>query len=119
MLELTAKITEEKPIADVFIEEVENYQGIVLVDYWNTGCVNCMGLLPSVEALEKEFGEKVKFCKLNTKPEGQKIARYLISQKVMGLPTIRFFKNGEEVARLGADEASEETIRAKLVELVG
>jgi thioredoxin 1 len=85
-----------------FEEEVLQAEGPVLVDFWSPNCEPCMALLPDIEALEKKYGDRIKFCKLNV--VGNR--RLAISQKVLGLPTICIYKNGEKAAGLTGEEAS-------------
>ena len=94
--------------------EVIEYKGVVLVDFWSPKCEPCMALLPSVEAMAEEFAATVKFCKVNALEN----RRLCIAQKVMGLPTFLFYQNGEKVAELNAENASEANIRAELAKLV-
>lgn len=79
---------------DNFDAEVLEAKGIVFVDYWSPKCESCMALLPDVEALAEKNAGKAKFCKLDT--AGNR--RLAISQKVLGLPTFVFYKDGEKVA---------------------
>lgn len=93
MLELTKKN---------FEEEVLNAEGHVLVDFWGPTCEPCKALMPHVHALEEEYGDKVKFASLDI----TKARRLAIKQKVMGLPAIIIYKDGEEVERLAESEAT-------------
>ena len=79
-----------------FEEEVKQAKGPVLVDFWGPTCEPCKALMPHIEALEEEYGEKVKFTSLDI----TKARRLAIGQKVMGLPAIIIYKDGEEVERL-------------------
>ena len=79
-----------------FEEEVKQAEGPVLVDFWGPTCEPCKALMPHIEALEEEYGEKVKFTSLDI----TKARRLAIGQKVMGLPAIIIYKDGEEVERL-------------------
>lgn len=99
---------------DIFDAEVRQHQGPVLVDFWSPKCDPCMALLPSVEKMAEEFAGKVKFCKVNSL-ENRRLA---IAEKVMGLPTILFFKDGQKVAELNGDMATEANIRAELAKIV-
>lgn len=81
---------------DNFEEEVKQADGPVLVDYWGPTCEPCKALMPHIEELEKEYGDKVKFTSLDI----TKARRLAIGQKVMGLPAIIIYKDGEEVERL-------------------
>ena len=85
-----------------FEEEVLNAESTVLVDYWGPTCEPCKALMPHVHKLEETYGEKVKFCSLDI----TKARRLAIKQKVMGLPAIIIYKDGEEVERLAESEAT-------------
>ncbi len=98
---------------ETFQAEVLDVKGFVLVDYWSDGCEPCKALMPDVEALEKEFSD-VKFCKLNT----TKARRLAISQKVLGLPTIILYKDGEKCAEVTKDDATKENIKKMIEENV-
>ena len=85
-----------------FEEEVTNAEGYVLVDYWGPTCEPCKALMPHVHKLAEEYGDKVKFCSLDI----SKARRLAIGQKVMGLPAIIIYKDGEEVERLADTDAT-------------
>lgn len=93
-----------------FDAEVLEAKGPVLVDFWSPKCDPCMALLPSVEQLAAELEGKVKFCKVNALEN----RRLCIKEKVLGLPTIQFYNNGEKVNELTKDDATEANIRAEL-----
>lgn len=96
-----------------FEEEVLKAEGLVMVDFWSEKCEPCKALMPAVHELAKKYQGKAKFCSLDT--NGNK--RLAMSQKVLGLPTILFYKNGAIVAELCVT-ISIEDVEAKLVELV-
>jgi len=93
-----------------FEELVLKAEGHVVVDYWGDGCEPCKALFPDVEALAEEFEGKATFAKLNT----TKARRLAISQRVLGLPTIILYKNGEKVAEVTGKDTSKATIKAML-----
>lgn len=95
---------------DNFEQEVLNAEGLVLVDYWNEGCEPCKALMPDIEALSQTFGDKVKFCKLNT----SSARRLAISQKVLGLPTIILYKDGVKVDEATKEAATKSGVQAML-----
>ena len=76
-----------------FDAEVLEAEGLVLVDFWSPKCEPCMVLLPEVMAFAEKNAGRAKFCKLDT--AGNR--RLAIAQKVMGLPTLVFYKGGEKV----------------------
>ena len=96
-----------------FEEEVLKAKGLIMVDFWSEKCEPCKALMPSVHELAKKYQGKAKFCSLDT--NGNK--RLAMSQKVLGLPTILFYQNGEIVAGL-TQEISIGDVEAKLTELV-
>ena len=93
---------------NTFEEEVLNAEGYVLVDYYSDSCEPCKALMPDVEALAEKYEGQVKFCKLNT----TKARRLAISQRVMGLPAIVLYKDGEKVDECTKDDATKENIQS-------
>ena len=91
---------------DNFESEVLNSEGVVLVDFWSDNCDLCLDLMPDVEELAEEYGDKVKFTKLNIKGN----RRLAIGQKVLGLPSIVFYVDGEKKEHLSGDELEPEDI---------
>lgn len=78
-----------------------------VVDLWGPQCAPCLALMPEVEALSESYGDKVNFFKLNV-AENRRVA---ITLKVMGVPTLLFYKNGEQVSRISGDEVTIESIK--------
>ena len=93
---------------NTFEEEVLKADGYVFVDYFGDGCVPCQALMPFVHSLADKYGDKLKFTQLNT----TKARRLAISQKLLGLPVMAIYKNGEKVEELVKDQATEENIEA-------
>ena len=93
---------------NTFEEEVLKADGYVFVDYFGDGCVPCQALMPFVHSLADKCGDKLKFTQLNT----TKARRLAISQKILGLPVMAIYKNGEKVEELVKDQATEENIEA-------
>ncbi len=93
---------------NTFEEEVLKADGYVFVDYFGDGCVPCQALMPFVHSLADKYGDKLKFTQLNT----TKARRLAISQKILGLPVMAIYKDGEKVEELVKDQATEENIEA-------
>ncbi len=74
-------------------KEVLEEKGLVMVDFWAVWCGPCRMIAPTVEELAKEFAGKVKVAKLNTDENPDIATKY----KIMGIPTIMFFRNGQKV----------------------
>jgi len=86
-----------------FDAEVVNYtEKPVFVDFWGDKCEICKQLMPGVHDLEGKYSDKIKFASLNTSTA----RRLAISQKVLGLPTIIIYKNGEKATSITADKIS-------------
>lgn len=85
-----------------FEEEVLNAEGFVFVDFWSEGCEPCKALMPDVHKLAETYGDKIKFCKMDT----TKARRLAIKQKVLGLPTMAIYKDGEKVDEVTKDDAT-------------
>lgn len=86
-----------------------------IVDLWGPQCGPCLALMPAVEELAGQFEGKVKFCKLNV-AENRRLA---ITLKVMSVPTILFYKNGEMTDRITGDEVDIDAIRTRAEKLLG
>ena len=95
-----------------FEEEVLNAEGVVLVDFWSENCDLCLDLMPDVEELAEEYGDQIKFAKLDIKGN----RRLAIGQKVLGLPSIVLYEDGEKVEHLSGDEIEVEDIKAAIEE---
>lgn len=77
-------------------KEIIQVQGLVMVDFWAVWCGPCRMIAPTVEELAKEYIGKVKVAKLNTDDNPDVASRY----KIMGIPTIIFFKDGQKVDQI-------------------
>ena len=97
-----------------FEEEVLQAEGTVVVDFYGDGCVPCQALMPHVHALADQYGDKLKFVALNT----SKARRVAIGQKVMGLPVIAIYQNGEKVEELVKDDATADAVKAMVEKYV-
>jgi len=79
-----------------FQKEVLESSIPVLVDLWAPWCMPCRMISPIVEELGNDNQGKLKVCKLNTDENQNIAARY----GIQGIPTLLFFKNGQEVDRI-------------------
>ncbi|WP_407856082.1 thioredoxin TrxA [Enterococcus hailinensis] len=95
-----------------FEEEVLGQKAPVLVDWWGESCENCLALMPDVEALYNEYGDKIRFTKFNTSQK--KVRRFCIQQKILGLPVISIYHHGEKVAEITKDDCTKEAIETMI-----
>ena len=93
-----------------FESEVLQAEGKILVDFYGDGCVPCAALMPHVHAFAETYGDKIKFCALNT----TKARRLAIAQKVMGLPVIAIYEGGAMIDSLVKDDATPENVEAMI-----
>ncbi len=86
----------------------------VMVDFWAPWCGPCKAIAPTIDALEKEFGDKMTFVKVNVDDNPVSPSKY----GVQAIPTLIFFKNGEkadQITGMVAKQKLEETIKNVLI----
>ena len=82
--------------AQNFDTEVLKNELPVLVDFWAPWCGPCKALTPTIEKIAAEYGEKVKFAKVNVDDAPEVASRY----SIMSIPTLLLFHKGEVVQQL-------------------
>ncbi len=97
---------------DNFEEVVLKSDKPVIVDFWATWCRPCKMLAPTVEEIANEHKGKYKVAKLNI-DDAMDVATNL---SVMNIPTLIFFSNGQEIARM-VGAASKRDILKKIEEV--
>jgi thioredoxin 1 len=95
-----------KVTRDSFEAEVLGSDVPVVLDFWGPRCAPCIRLEPSIIELSESAKGAVKFYKL-VAPENRMLC---VQLRVMGLPTLLAFKDGQEVGRLTGDDVSIEDI---------
>ena len=95
---------------NTFQTEVLEAEGYVFVDFYGDGCVPCQALMPKVHEFAETYGDKMKFTSLNT----TKARRLAIGQKILGLPVIAIYKDGQKVEEVVKEEATPESIEAMI-----
>jgi thioredoxin 1 len=105
---------------DTFDQAVLASKGVYLVDFWSETCETCAVMLPEIETLERELaGEsslagRVAFGKVNL--QGNR--RLAIREKVMSLPTVAIYRDGERVKSFSKEFTAAE-VKAAVRELLG
>lgn len=93
---------------DNFETEVEQADGKVLIDWWGESCSDCIALMPTVEKFAEQYGDSLKFTKFNTSQKG--VRRFCIKHRILGLPVISIYENGEKIDELTKEEVNAESI---------
>jgi thioredoxin 1 len=73
-----------------FATEIEQHEGLAVVDFWATWCAPCRMIAPMVESLATEYAGTVKVAKLDVDNNQRTAAKF----NVRSIPTILFFKGG-------------------------
>ena len=88
----------ETPInlLDADVDETVKKYPTIVIDCWAPWCGPCRMIGPVVEELAKEMKGKIVFGKLNVDENPQTSMKY----KIMSIPTMLVFKNGQLVDRI-------------------
>ncbi len=65
----------------------------VMVDFWAVWCGPCRVLSPTVDEIAEEYAGKVEVAKCNVDDADEVAMKY----RVMSIPTLLFFKDGQVV----------------------
>lgn len=66
---------------------------LVVVDFWATWCGPCRMIAPILDELSEEMADRIEVVKVNVDDADEIAARY----RIMSIPTLIFFKNGQAV----------------------
>jgi thioredoxin 1 len=66
---------------------------LVVVDFWATWCGPCRMISPILDEAEMEMGDRFTLVKVNVDDAEEIAARF----RIMSIPTLLFFKNGQVV----------------------
>ena len=94
-----------------FAAEVEEAEGVCLVDFWAEWCAPCLMVSPIVEELADEYAGKAKICSLDCDPNRETAAKFGIT----AIPSLIIFKDGEEAKRF-VGVTSKDDLKAALDE---
>ncbi len=88
-----------------FDQEVLQYQGKVLVDFYADWCGPCRMLSPVLEEVGNETG--VKIVKVNVDVNQRLAEKY----GVMSIPTVYYFENGKEAGKFVGARGKNEVLQ--------
>jgi len=73
-----------------------NSNCLFLADFSNPYCAPCKRMHNTLENIEKKYKNKINIAKINTSEENELAIEY----GIFSVPTVIFFKNGEEIDRI-------------------
>ena len=91
-----------------FEEEVLKSEIPVLVDFYADWCGPCQMMAPVIGQLASEYEGRVKIGKLNVDENPEVMAEY----KIMSIPTMIIFRNGEVFSKEVVASSKEEVEKA-------
>ena len=83
-------------VSDADINDIIKKYGTIVIDCWAAWCGPCRMVAPVIDELAKEMQGKIVFGKLNVDENPQTSAKH----RIMSIPTLLIFKNGDLVDRL-------------------
>ena len=78
---------------DVFTDEIEQHDGVAIVDFWATWCGPCQIIAPIIEQLAEDYDGRVKVAKLDVDSNQQTATKF----NVRSIPAVLIFKDGQHV----------------------
>src|ERR1051325_8748562 len=88
---MPAEVTDASFADEVLLSDVP-----VLVDFWAPWCGPCLKLAPVLDALADEFGDRLRFVKINSDENPQTSRDYNIAS----MPTLAVFRKGKVIGQL-------------------
>ena len=76
-----------------FAEQVEQGQGLMLVDFWAEWCGPCRAIAPILEQLATSYAGKVRIVKVDVDANQKTTMKF----NVRSIPALLFFKDGKHV----------------------
>lgn len=79
----------------------------VLVDFWAEWCAPCRKVSPLLEEIGAEMSDRIEIVKMNADENPETVRTY----RVMSLPTLTIFKDGEQVKSVVGAKPKGELVR--------
>lgn len=96
-----------------FRDELLRSKGVVVVEFTSAACAPCRTMDSLLEELSAQYGEQIRFVRLDVQ-ENFDIA---LDYNIIATPTLLIFKNSELVSKfVGLEDA--ETIRSRIESMI-
>jgi len=76
-----------------FDQEIEQHQGVALVDFWAAWCGPCQMIAPAVAQLAQDYEGRVKVAKLDVDSNQRTAMKF----NIRSIPSLLVFKDGSLV----------------------
>ena len=97
-----------KEVTDAsFVQDVLQSDKPVLVDFWAEWCAPCRKVEPLLSELATEMSDKIEIVKLNIDDNPETAMAY----RVMSVPTLTIFKNGQPVQSVAGAKPKGDLVR--------
>jgi thioredoxin 1 len=90
-----------------FVQDVLQSDKPVLVDFWAEWCAPCRKVEPLLSELATEMSDKIEIVKLNIDDNPETAMAY----RVMSVPTLTIFKNGQPVQSVAGAKPKGDLVR--------
>jgi thioredoxin len=90
-----------------FVQDVLQSEKPVLVDFWAEWCAPCRKVEPLLNELATEMSDKIEIVKLNIDDNPETAMAY----RVMSVPTLTIFKNGQPVQSVAGAKPKGDLVR--------
>lgn len=86
---------------ELFQQEVNKENSIVLAEYWAPWCVYCKRIGPAYKKIAEEFGDKLVVAQINI----DEVPEIADQEGIDVIPSLVLYKNGEAIDSIVAPES--------------